>query len=302
MEWISLALSSAALFGVVTALEKRLIDHHLPNLSAYYASISYSLLIPAAVVFLATGGVADEATNVNMGWAALSGGTWGFGLAMVFWGYKLEEASRASAILHTFPVFVAILAVFTLGESLVPGQWAAIFAIVAGAFVISIRNHGESGTSSFSRALPILIVASLLTALSYIFAKAGLDDGLTVWMTYSIRAAAMAMAFGILAKPKGFLEMLSLLRSGRTLALMLIADFLMAPVASISLTRATEMGAISLVAALAATRPFFVFLVSSFFSFRKIQLLNEPLKRDTLVLKIIALAMIVGGIAILSSL
>ena len=171
MEWISLALSSAALFGVVTALEKRLIDHHLPNLSAYYASISYSLLIPAAVVFLATGKVADEATNVNMRWAALSGGTL---------GYKLEEASRASAILHTFPVFVAILAVFTLGESLVPGQWAAIFAIVAGAFVISIRNHGESGTSSFSRALPILIVASLLTALSHIFAKAALDDGLTV--------------------------------------------------------------------------------------------------------------------------
>ena len=199
-------------------------------------------------------------------------------------------------------MFVAILAVFTLGESLVPGQWAAIFPIVAGAFVISIRNHGESGTSSFSLALPILIVASLLTALSYIFAKAALDDGLTVWMTYSIRAAAMAMAFGILAKPKGFLEMLSLLRSGRTLALILIADFLMAPVASISLTRATEMGAISLVAALAATRPFFVFLVSSFFSFRKIQLLNEPLERDTLVLKIIALAMIVGGIAILSSL
>jgi len=112
LEWISLALFSAALFGVITTLEKRLIDHHLPNLGVYYASIAYSLLIPAAIVFFATGGVPDEATNLNMGWAALSGGTWGVGLAMVFWGYKLEEASRASAIVHTFPVFVAIGGVY----------------------------------------------------------------------------------------------------------------------------------------------------------------------------------------------
>ena len=128
-----------------------------------------------------------------------------------------------------------------MDEGLIPGQWAAIFVIVAGAFIISIRRSGGPGILSFSSAFPILIIASLLTALSHIFAKAALNDGLTVWMTYSIRAAAMAMAFGILAKPKGFLEMLSLLRSGRTLALMLIADFFMAPVASISLTRATAV-------------------------------------------------------------
>ena len=235
-----------------------------------------------------------------MGWAALSGGTWGVGLAMVFWGYKLEEASRASAILHTFPVFIAILAAVTLNERLVPGQWSAIFAIVVGAFVISIRRHGERGFLNFSRAFPILIVASLLTALSHIFAKSALDNGLTVWMTYAIRSAAMACAFSVLAKPKGFLELLVLVRNGRTLLLILAADFLIAPVASISLTKATEMGSISLVAALAATRPFFVFLISSLFSIQKIRILNEPLDRDTLVLKIVALAMIVGGIGILS--
>ena len=300
MEWISLALFSAALMGVVTALEKRLIDHHLPNLSVYYAFFVYSLLIPAAIVFFATGGVPDEATDLNMGWAALSGGTWGVALAMVFWGYKLEEASRASAIVHTFPVFVAILAVFTLDESLIPGQWAAILGIVAGAFVISIRRSVGPGILSFSRAFPILITASLLTAMAHIFTKAALDDGLTVCMTYDIRMTAMAVVFSVLAKPKGFLDLLVVLRNWRTLTLMLTADFLMAPVALILLTRATELGAISLVAALAATRPFFVFLVSSLFSIEKMKLLNEPLDRDTLVPKVIALAMIVGGIAALS--
>jgi drug/metabolite transporter (DMT)-like permease len=300
LEWIFLAIFSAALFGLITALEKRLIDHHLPNLGVYYASISFSLLIPAVIVFLATGGVPDEATNSSMGWAALSGGVWGVGLAMVFWGYKLEEASRASAIVHTFPVFVAIVAVLWLDETLIPGQWAAIIVIVLGAFVISIRMSDGRGILKFSRAFPILIFASLLTALSHVFAKEAMNNDLTVWMTYALRAGAMAVAFAVIAKPKAFIEMFVVLRNWRTLALMLIADFLLAPVASISLTRATGLGAISLVAALAATRPFFVFMVSSFFSIERIQLLREPLQRDTLALKLVALAMIVGGIATLS--
>jgi hypothetical protein len=110
----------------------------------------------------------------------------------------------------------------------------------------------------------------------------------------------MGVAFAFLAKPSAFLELLRVLRNWRTLALMLIADFLLAPAASISLTRATGLGAISLVAAFAATRPFFVFMISSLFSMERIKLLNEPLERETLSLKVVALVMIVGGIAALS--
>lgn len=299
MEWTLLALFSAALFGIITALEKRLIDHHLPNLRVYYASISFSLFIPAVIVFLATG-VPDQTSTYNLVMATLSGSVWGVGLALVFWGYKLEEASRASAIVHTFPVFVAIVAVFWLDESLIPGQWAAIIVIVAGAFVISIRRSAGRGFLQLSRAFPILICASVLIALSHLFAKSALEDGLTVWMTYAIRAAAMGVAFAFLAKPAAFLELLQVFRNWRTLALILTADFILAPVASVSLTRATGLGAISIVAALAATRPFFVFLVSSLFSIDRIKLLNEPLERDTLALKVVALAMIIGGIATLS--
>ena len=51
LDWVLLALLSAFLFGLVTALEKRLIDYHFPNLSVYFASISIALIIPAVVVF-----------------------------------------------------------------------------------------------------------------------------------------------------------------------------------------------------------------------------------------------------------
>lgn len=299
MEWILLALFSAALFGLVNALEKRLIDHHLPNLGVYYASIAISLLIPAVIVFLATG-VPEETSARNLVMATLAGAAWGVGLAMVFWGFKMEEASRASAVVHTSPVFVAVAAVFWLDETLIPGQWAAIVVIVLGAILVSFRRSAGRGFPRFSRAFPILICASLLTASSHLFAKSALEDDLTVWMTFSIRAASMAVAFAFLAKPSAFLELLPVLRNWRTLALLLIADFILAPVAAISLTWATSLGAVSLVATLAATRPLWVFFVSSLFSMERIKLLNEPLERETLALKVAALAMIVGGIAALS--
>ena len=110
----------------------------------------------------------------------------------------------------------------------------------------------------------------------------------------------MAVAFAALAKPQGFIQMIPVLRSWRTVGLIVAGDFIMAPIASISLNWATSLGAISLVAALAATRPFFVFMVSSLFSTQRIRLLNEPLERETISLKLAALAMIVGGIAALS--
>ena len=94
MDWISLALLSALLFGLVTALEKRLIDYHFPNLGVYFASIAIALIIPAVVVFLATG-VPEETPTKGLLMAALAGGAWGVGLALTFFGYKLEEASRS---------------------------------------------------------------------------------------------------------------------------------------------------------------------------------------------------------------
>ena len=299
MDWILLALLSAALFGLVNALEKRLIDHHLPNQGVYYALISFSLVIPAVIVVLVTG-IPDDTPTRSLVFATLAGFSWGVGLAMVFWGYKMEEASRASAIVHTFPVFVAIGAVFFLDETLIPGQWASIAVIMFGAFLISMRRSAGGGSFRFSKAFPVLIIASLLTASSHLLAKGALEADLTVWMTYSIRAGAMAVAFAFLAKPHAFLELLPVLRNWRTVALILAADFILAPLASISITGATSLGAISLVAPLAATRPLFVFLISSLFSTERIKLLNEPLRRDTLALKLVALAFIVGGITALS--
>ena len=293
MDWIFLALLSAATFGVVTAVDKRLIDKHLPSLASFYAAVCITLIISAAVVLVATGGP-ESAPTENLIVAAVSGLCWSAGLAMTFWGYKLEEASRASAVIHIFPVFVAIMAVGFLDETLIAGQWVAIVIVVTGAMMASLRGSAGGGLGRLTRAFPVLIGASFFTALAHLTGKYALQE-VSVWTFFPIRSSVMAVGFFFLAKPQAFRQLLVAMRDRKTLVLVVVSEFIMAPVGSLSLAGATSLGPVSLVSTLAATRPLFVFAITTVLSAPRIRLLEEPLERTTLALKVASLVLIVGG-------
>ena len=60
------------------------------------------------------------------------------------------------------------------------------------------------------------------------------------------------------------------------------------------------MGPVSVVSTVMATRPLFVFFYSTLFSLPAIRLLEEPLERNTLAVKLASVALIVIGIGALS--
>ncbi len=64
--WVILALTSAACFGVVSVIDKRLLDHHLPGVSVLYLWIALVLSFYAGLVLLLTG---LPSTLPGMGWA-----------------------------------------------------------------------------------------------------------------------------------------------------------------------------------------------------------------------------------------
>jgi len=293
LDWTLLALTSAATFAVVTAFDKRLIDRHLPSLASFYAAVCITLVASGAVVLAVTGGP-ESAPAGRLIVAALSGGCWSAGLAMTFWGYKLEEASRASAIIHVFPVFVAIMAVGFLDEVLNAGQWIAIVVVVTGAMTASLRGSAGGGLGRLTRAFPVLIGASFFTALAHLTGKYALEE-VSVGTFYPIRTLVMALGFFLLAKPQAFRQLVVAMRDRRTLVLVVISEAFLAPVGSLTLAGATSLGPVSLVSTMAATRPLFVFLITTALSTRRIGLLEEPLQRNTLAIKSASLLLIVGG-------
>ena len=115
---------------MVTVLDKRLASHNMPSLPAFYMGVVISLISYGTIAFVMTG-IPENINLFNFMASGVSGVCWGGALAMMFWGYKLEEASRASAIIHTFPVFVAVLAVLFLGETLIIREWIAILIAVS---------------------------------------------------------------------------------------------------------------------------------------------------------------------------
>ena len=296
--YIWVALLSAAILGMVTVLDKRLASYDLPSLPAFYMGTLIALLIYATAA-LALAGIPDNISVNHLSAAVFSGLCWGGALAMMFLGYKHEEASRASAVIHTFPVWVAILAVPLLGETLVLGQWIAILVVVAGAFTISLRATGENRIFRLTRAFPILIGASLFTALALLTSKYALEE-LPVWFVYSVRSYGMVVLFVFLWRPGAFGQLFRALRNWRTLLILFLAEFSLAPLAVALNVAAISLGPVSLVATLIATRPIFVFIYGTIFSTPAIKFLDEPLDRRTLTVKLAAILMVVSGIAALT--
>ena len=296
--YVWVALLSAGIFGMVTVLDKRLASYDMPSLPAFYMGVIISLLSYATISLVLTG-LPENAHIGRLIAAAISGLCWGGALGMMFWGYKLEEASRASAIIHTFPVFVAVLAVVFLGETLVAGQWAAIVVVVAGAFTISTWGSGGGRIIRLNRAFPILIGASLFTALGLLTGKYALEE-LPVWFVYATRNYGMAVTFAFLWRPGAFRELFGALGSWRTVLLLFLAEFSLGPLAIMLNVAAINLGPVSLVSTITATRPLFVFIFGTLLSTSAFPLLDEPLDRRTLAVKLVAIVMVVGGIAMLT--
>ena len=292
------ALASAGIMGFVTVLDKRLTSYNMPNLPSLYAGMAVCLFTHGTIA-LAFTGIPTDASLSSIAYAVASGLCWGAALAMMFWGYTMEEASRSSAIIHTFPVFVAIMGVFILGETLSPGQWAGIVIVVSGAFIVSIWGARGGIALRLNWALPILIGASIFTALAIVLGKQALNE-LPVWLVYSVRNYGMGVVFLSLWKPGAWGDFFLAMRDWRTFLLLFAAEFTLAPLGILLNVLAINLGPVSLVATATATRPLSVFLFSTLCSTRWLPILEEPLEWRTLSVKLVAVGMVVGGIAMIT--
>ena len=294
---IWLALMSAAVFGLVTVADKRLISVNMPNLSSFYLIIVITLYGHtglAIVVF----GIPDQIPLAHLLLAGIAGLFWGASLWTMFIGYRFEEASRASAVIHTFPVFVALLAMPFLGEILSIAQWFAILIVVVGAFSISLRSSAVN-LFTINKAFPILIAASIFTALAHVSGKYALEK-IEVEFVYAVRNFCMATFLAMFSRPKDTVTVIHALKNPQTLALVIIGEMILAPIGIFLNVAASSLGAISIVSTVTASRPFFVFLYGSILSVGPFRLLEESIDIRTLSIKAVSIALIIGGIALLS--
>ncbi len=295
--WALVALAGTACFAGVNIIDKHILDRRLPSVISFYAWIVLVHLV-YVVIILAVTGLPWDAPGDKLLVAFLSGLAMGAGFAFMFFGLKLEEVSRVSAITEIYPVYVALLAVAFLGESLSPVQWAAILLVVLGGILISLRGSLGRSLPRWSRALPFLLATGIGQGVGFFAAKFALD-GLSLWTTFVFQQLGLLAVFVFFAQPRAWRDLVSVLRNPRFLMFMIAGEAALPFVALALSLWAISLGQVSLVAALLASRPLFVFVGSSILSSQRWRLMDESVTPGTLAYKAVSIAMIVAGVSVL---
>ena len=299
MNWVAIALIGAALFGVVSVLDKRILMNHVPSLPAFYfvlALLQVPMAIGTALVQPWDSGASTEAVIA----AIATGIFWGVGILLLFYGLRMLEVSRVVPIFHTFPVTTAVLAVLFLDEKLLLVHWLAIIAVVIGAGSIVLGQGQRRGPDRKYSVYALVLLGSLFMGAATVTNKLALDE-LPLWNVFALRQAMVGAVVILPSLRPGIISQVrKQLADRQGMALLIFTEGALVFVVHYLILVALDRGSASVVATLIATRPFFVLVYSALLSTPAWRILDEPLNRDTLALKLASTAMIIGGVSVLT--
>ena len=298
MTWVVAAIISAAILAVVLILDSYLISKRMPGLRAY--------LIPAGVMTLIFGltimvihplpqGIGTTPLVV----AFASGIMRSIGVFIMLHTMRSEEVSRIIPITHTFPIFVAVLAVPLLHETLGYKEWLAICMTVAGAVLISARWDVQRGGAQLRKSFAVLMIASFLMGAANTASKYALDY-ISFWNMYSINAFCFCAVFFLSSVRPGVLrELWDIKRRNLTMTLVAINECI-ALVGIVLSFWAMERGPVSLVSTIMSIRPGLVFVCTVALTRVFPSILEERLTRGVAITKTVSIALIIAGVAIIN--
>jgi drug/metabolite transporter (DMT)-like permease len=298
MDWITASLIVAATMALVNVIDSHMISKRVPSLWAY--------LLPVGVLQLTYGVIVLVLNPLPQGveafpWVtvAISTVTRTAAITLMLYAMRTEEVSRIIPVTNTYPVFVALMAVPLLGESVVALQWLAIFMTVAGAVLISIKGGSGGKGARLRRSFVLLLLSSVLFGVANTATKYALGY-ISFWNMYALNALCFGAAFFLMsARVSVFRELREMQGRGAVLTLLGINETIALGAAVLSFW-AMQRGPIALVSTIMAVRPFFVFLYAVALSRAFPAVLDERLTRGIAVLKIVSIALIIGGVAIIN--
>lgn len=294
--WILIAIISAACMGMVNILDSHLITRRMPGFRSYVLAVSAFVLGWGAAACLLNP-LPSGLGTVPLMVAVTAGLLRGSAVTIMLYTMKREEISRIIPIVHTYPIFVALLAMPLLGERLLWLDWLAIMAVVGGAVLVSLRIDG-GGTLRLRRYFYLLLLSSLLLAAADIATKYVLNY-IDYWNMFWITSFCMGGIFlAVCLRPAVWREVAVAFRVKSTWAMLALNECL-AMSGAIAFFLALSMGPVSLVATINSSRPFFVLLFAFIFSLMLPSFLKWQGGRKALLIKLGATVMIVGGVVII---
>ena len=297
MNWASTAILSATILGVVNVIDSHLLSKRMPTLRAFLLPVGIIHLIYGLLLFYLF--PLPEGVGMWPVLVAVASGTLRVAaVVIILYNLKREEVSRVIPVVYTYPIFVAIIAVPLLGETLYYLQWLAIVIVVTGAVMVSVRQTPAGSTGWLGKPFLLLFVSSLFFAMSDIASKYALAY-ISFWNLFYLTVFCLSGIFLLVSMRPHILSQLCNMKQRNSAIALLAFNETLAPVGIVLLFWAMERGPVSLVSTIVGSRPIFVVIFALILSRISPMFLEWQPGKKALALRLIATAMIVGGIAII---
>jgi len=282
--------------GVVNIIDSHLLSKRMPSLRAF--------LLPVAIIHLIYGSILFALFPLpeDIGlWPILvtvaSGLLRTSAVIIMLNSLKREEVSQVVPVVYTYPIFVAVMSVPLLGESLDFLDWLAIVIVVIGAVMVSVEKS-PSGVSRLRGKMLLLFGSSLLFAMADITSKYALAY-ISFWNMFSLTTFCMSATFLLIsARPYTIRQLINLKQRNQVMGLVVFNETL-APMGIVLSFWALQRGPVSLVSTILSSRPMFVLIFALILGRLSPAFLEWHPDKGTLALRLVATAMIVCGIAII---
>jgi drug/metabolite transporter (DMT)-like permease len=299
LDWFSASILATVLIALVSVMDKRLMRTWFTEFWPFVITFGLLGFARAGVLAGIWATSPSPFETEGVAWAAVSGVLWATGLALFFYVLSFEEVSRASPVQAITPVFTVLIAVGLYGESLSALQGAAMLMVIAGAVGVNLhRVHGRLVIAR-GRSLALLVLSALILGWAFVAtdrAAASLDVvGVELVRTLTLAITVVALTW----RPSRHHALVRALRRPAGLTGITLTEGVMAPVAIFVLVYALSVGPVSLVSTVFSAWPLVVLALSTALSTPALNLLNEPLDRQTLGFKTVSTVLIVAGVAAL---
>jgi len=299
--WLLAALLSTMFFAWVSVLDKKLVTDLFPDVRDFFLIFGLMQIVigPAFMVIAwATGGFGGAE---GFAWSTATGFAFLGGLLLFFYGLSIEEVSRAVPMQCLSSVFATLIAVTLLGESLTLVQVAAVFVVITGSVLVSLRRVDGALKFARGRAFIVLLASAMLLGTAFVAMKQATDVA-SIWAVEGVSVTVLGvLVLALMARRERLMRVPAMLRIPHLVSVMVLAEGLFAPAAVYTLVQAFSLGTVSMVSVVGSARPLLVLIISSGLSTRAWNVMHEPIDRETLGLKALSTALIVGGVATLSA-
>lgn len=298
VDWISIAVLSTVILGLVSILDSHLISKRLPSLPAFLLPVALISLV-FGIVFSFLYPLPENISSWPLMVAVASAILRISSIIILLYTLKREEVSRVVPMASTYPIFVAIMAIPLLAETLGYLQWIAIIIVVAGVVMVSVKRSPSGSTSWLGATFLLLSGSSLLMAVADVTSKYALGY-ISSWNIYWISILTTSIIFLFISlRPRVIRELTNIKQPASTLVLLVFKEAL-AMTGIAMMFWAMKLGPVSLVSAITSSRPIFVVIYALILNrVQPMFLLEGKSGRGVLAVRLIATAMIAGGIAII---